>query len=247
MRELDVYTLNKCAFRTDAENEAETRKCKCPKIIMSLYHAGREYEVEVCRNYYAELFQRYYKSSYAYEYSTRIFEVAAMAKMEIIKEVFGCHICKRTEMLPGMYKFQKINPNNKNIVWLSPFWIANSYFSEGNHTGYMPFFYALIDRKCALRYPLDCIFGAICEIGIEKAVSIFGGYDVQLIVKYSIEKMIECLEVKNIRYKKSAVKPVLEKMRDLYCLSETERYEIKVITALSEILCKISNNEFKYR
>lgn len=146
-----------------------------------------------------------------------------------------------------MYEFQKINPNNKNSVWHSPFWVANSNFREGTHTGYMPFFYALIDRKCALRYPLDCIFGTICEIGIEKAVSIFGGYDVQLIVKYSIEKMIECLEAKNIRYKKSAVKPVLEKMRDLYCLSETERYEIKVITALSEILCKISNNEFKYR
>ena len=247
MKDSNIPRLYKCAFRTDAENEVNTKVCKCPKITLELYHAGHEREVEVCRNYYAELFQREYAASWTYDYNTRVFESAARAKVEIIKEMFGYHICKDVDFPPGMYDFQKLNPNNKNLDILRPFWIGNSFYHlNTNRYIYMPFFYALIDKKCAMRYPLDWIFGAICKMGIDKAKLTFGNRNIQLIVKLSIEKMVECLESENVRYKKTAVKPVLERIRNLSGFRETEKYEIKVITALTEILGKLTIKTFKY-
>ncbi len=80
---MEDIILNKCAFRTDAENEAEIRPCRCQRIYMRIYHQGRWYLVSVCRNYHAELFNRYRNMT------DGDFNASTLTRLEIARDVFG--------------------------------------------------------------------------------------------------------------------------------------------------------------
>lgn len=238
--------LNKCAFWTDAENQISQKECKCPKIEMRLWHQGIYEEVSVCRNYYAELFQRYYRESNSYSYEASAFESACKAKMEIVQDLFGSHLHKWFNLPPSGYYYQK--ERTKDFIHA----IGNSYAYGGGHYHYKgcvykPFFYISLDDKSVVRYDMKDVFRFICENGIDSAKNTFG-YDssefIHEVVKSSIQTIVDCLESRKIKYKVTKVKPILNLLK--LGNVDTDVYELKMINALTEILDKISENELTY-
>lgn len=235
MIDYDV-TLNRCAYHKDDENQKGI-PCHCKRNEMTLVHEGRFHKVSVCRNYYAELFQRYYKDD--------AFTAKSMTELQISYEVFGCHIHPSLIKDPRLFDFVKVN----NFNPLDMYFIDNSYVLHEpsifiiKRWSYQPILYARLSDKCYVKYPIRDIFSLICNCGTKESYRIFKG-KLNDIVKSSIQKMIECLECKNIRYRKTLVNPILKRLRFDYF--HAERYEIGMINALREILEKISTNKLIY-
>lgn len=248
MNEKDII-LNRCAFRTDAENESSEKRCKCPKIKMKLFHRNTFEYVQVCRNYYAELFNRNYEENFLYY--ENCFNAASRAKMEIVKDLFGSHVHPYLNQPVHLYHFQKINKKRNYGMYYIDNNLSSVHLFRTNYVVYQPFMYIMLDEKCFVRYPLHDIFSLICNVGIKEANEIFGnGYwnkvcdPVGSIIKMSVQAMVDCLESKNVRYRKSLVNPILNRIRIDYI--HPESYTIQLVQALNEILYQIANNKLTY-
>lgn len=229
-------TLNRCSYHKDDENERGL-PCHCQKIERFIVHEGSTRKVFVCRNYYAELFQRYYKDD--------TFRTKSMAELQIAYEVFGCHIHPSLNKDPSLFDYVKVN----GFDIFNMFFIDNSYILHEPSIfkikgwSYQPILYARLSNKCFVKYPLYNIFSLICDYGTEESYWIFKE-KLHDIVRFSIQKMVECLEAKNIRYRKTLVNPILKRL--CFDYSNRDRYEIGMINALREILEKIATNKLIY-
>lgn len=56
---IDSITLCKCGYWTDEQNNYAIKPCGCAKRKMTIYAYNLPFDVYVCRNYFAELYQRY--------------------------------------------------------------------------------------------------------------------------------------------------------------------------------------------
>ena len=231
-----IVKLNKCSYHKDDENEKGI-PCHCKRIEKFIAHEGVLRKVSVCRNYYAELFQRYYKDD--------AFKAKSMAELQISYETFGYHIHPSLNKEPSSFDYVKVNDLNS----FEMFFIDNSYVLHEPSIyrikgwSYQPIFYARLGNKSFVKYPLHDIFSIICNYGTKESYRIFKD-KLHEVVRSSIQKMIECLEYKNIRYRKTLVTPILKRLRFDYF--NTERYEIEMINTLREILEKIATNKLIY-
>ena len=229
MMDFETDTLDKCAFRTDAENELDAYECGCPKITMGLYHQGHYGYVRVCRNYYAELFNRHYHELKERNGFYDVFDAACCSKMEILEELYGGHIS-------GSLHADNFMKLNKNIEFYK-YHVDKQYsFHHLAHKSfYMPILYARIDDKSAAIYKCEDVFSFICQAGIKDAVKAFGQtYVVKEIIRDTIEQLAQGVEAEGIKYKKKLVNPVLCSIKNSF--HQEEELEMRTITALAELL-----------
>ena len=229
-------TLNRCSYHKDDENQKGI-PCDCPKIERFIVNEGITRKVSVCRNYYAELFQRFMKDD--------TFRAKSMVDLQIAYDAFGHHIHPALNKDPRFFDYVKVN----RIDSFDMFFVDNSYVLHDVCTfklsgwAYQPILYARLSGKIFVKYPLHDIFCVICNYGTKDTYWIFKE-KLHDIVRSSIQKMIECLESNNIRYRKTLVNPILKRLSfDYY---KADRYEIEMINALREILEKIATNKLTY-
>lgn len=176
--------LHRCAYRLDYLNRLperlrndyhvrhlflyhEENTCKCPKRTFK-FKVYRQYPyngyiyVDVCRNYFAELINRFSKGEYV------TFESLSEAKWYIVCEALGFHF------LPNLIRpigFKKVTDFENYGHWTNRNGIQFPFIfyhrSGGWSSLFNPHLEVLLDDHCYVTYSLDNVLDVIYSMGIE--------------------------------------------------------------------------------
>ena len=222
---INEIELHKCAFRLEKfdrlperlKNDYELRSlfpyfedwpCRCPKRIFKFYTYRPGYRsmvnINVCRNYFAELVHRYADGS------RDLFEILARAKYKIMNEALGYHFLPNEKNPVGfektnIYRFEE--PQDKNRIF---------YHRSRWDNVFTPKIDVLLDNHCYATYLLEDVLESILNLGIENSKEYI-----------STSNLLEALAgvAKDILYHINATRGIKARLKDKKFIRSLEKLD----------------------
>lgn len=251
-----LIKLNKCGLESDIFNESMSVECHCDKKrIEFIGHPV----VEVCRNYYAELYHRFYHHEHNesnFMRKERQFNAICSVLKSIYVDAFGAYYDIMAPHGSFAKRFYGYYPLIDNYYVYNPHW-ADYHFAPQI---YLPFTY-----KISFRAPLLDIFRWIITVGVREAIDITshinfsdpdfgdGGYFgrdafVRKIIRKTLCIITEELDEKSCKYKKAVLKPLMKRLQYMKTneYNNDQLISIQLISSISELIQAMNRGEFLY-